>query len=92
MSHNAILVTRMLLATIALLCKQTFENFRARPPPLGNRLLFVPHWFMMASDEKQTHRYTCDWIESSTIVGIKCHHIIIKTIHNTVIPMEEITI
>ena len=32
-SHNAKLVTRMPLATIALLCKQTSDNFRTRPPP-----------------------------------------------------------
>ena len=32
-SNNAILVTRMHLATIALLCKQTSNNFRSRPPP-----------------------------------------------------------
>ena len=51
LSHNSILVTRMPLATIALLCKQTSDYFRNRPPPnaqwrhlLGNRLLFVPHW------------------------------------------------
>ena len=48
--HNAILVSRMHLATIALLCKQTTDNFRTRNPPeprwrhlSGNRLLFVPH-------------------------------------------------
>ena len=27
------IVTRMPLATIALLCKQTIDNFRIRPPP-----------------------------------------------------------
>ena len=27
------IVTRMPLATIALLCKQTTDNFRTRPPP-----------------------------------------------------------
>ena len=32
-SHNAISVTRMPLATIALLCKQTPNNFRTRPAP-----------------------------------------------------------
>ena len=49
-SHNAILVSRMHLATIALLCKQTTDNFRTRNPPeprwrhlSGNRILFVPH-------------------------------------------------
>ena len=48
-SHNATLVTRMPLATIALLCKQTCDNFRICPPPnapwrhlTGNRKLFVP--------------------------------------------------
>ena len=49
-SHNAILVSRMHLATIVLLCKQTTDNFRTRNPPeprwrhlSGNRILFVPH-------------------------------------------------
>ena len=49
-AHNAILVSRMRLATIALLCKQTTDNFRTRHPPeprwrhlSGNRILFVPH-------------------------------------------------
>ena len=49
-AHNAILVSRMHLATIALLCKQTTDNFRSRHPPeprwrhlSGNRILFVPH-------------------------------------------------
>ena len=49
-SHNAILVSRMHLATIALVCKQTTDNFRTRNPPeprwrhlSGNRILFVPH-------------------------------------------------
>ena len=32
-AHNAILVTRMPLATIAFLCKQTTDNFRTRHPP-----------------------------------------------------------
>ena len=48
-SHNAILVSRMHLATIAL-CKQTTDNFQTRNPPeprwrhlSGNRILFVPH-------------------------------------------------
>ena len=48
-SHNAILVSRMHLATIALLCKQTTDNFRTRHPPeprwrhlSGSRILFVP--------------------------------------------------
>ena len=27
------IVTRMPLTTIALLCKQTIDNFRIRPPP-----------------------------------------------------------
>ena len=51
MSHNAILVSKMHLATIALLCKQTTDNFRTRNPPeprwrhlSGNRILFVPHY------------------------------------------------
>ena len=50
-AHNAILVSRMHLATIALLCKETTDNFRTRHPPeprwrhlLGNRILFVPHY------------------------------------------------
>ena len=48
-AHNAILVSRMHLATIAL-CKQITDNFRTRHPPeprwrhlSGNRKLFVPH-------------------------------------------------
>ena len=48
--HNAILVSRMHLATIALLCKQTTDNFQTRHPPelrwchlSGNWILFVPH-------------------------------------------------
>ena len=51
-AHNAILVSRMHLATIAL-CKQTTDNFRTRNPPeprwrhlSGNRILFVPHSWM----------------------------------------------
>ena len=50
-SHNAILVSRMHLATIALLCKQTTDNFRTRHPPeprwrhlSSNGILFVPHF------------------------------------------------
>ena len=50
-AHNAILVSMMHLATIALLCKQTTDNFRTRHPPeprwrhlSGNRILFVPHF------------------------------------------------
>ena len=50
-AHNAILVSRMHLATIALLCKQTTDNFQTRHPPeprwrhlSGNWILFVPHW------------------------------------------------
>ena len=50
-SHNAILVSRMHLATMALLCKQTTDNSRTGYPPeprwrhlSGNRILFVPHW------------------------------------------------
>ena len=49
-SHNAILVSRMHIATIALLCKQTTDNSRTGYPPeprwchlLGSRILFVPH-------------------------------------------------
>ena len=49
-AHNAILVSRMHLVTIALLCKQTTDNFRTSYPPepswrhlSGNRVLFVPH-------------------------------------------------
>ena len=49
-AHNAILVSGMHLATIALLCKQITDNFRTRHPPeprwrhlSGNRILFVPH-------------------------------------------------
>ena len=48
-SHNAILVSRMHLATVALLCKQTTDNSRTGYPPeprwrhlSGNRILFVP--------------------------------------------------
>ena len=33
MPHNAVLVTKMPIATIALLCKQTSDNFRTHPPP-----------------------------------------------------------
>ena len=50
-AHNAILVSRMHLATIALLCKQTTDNFRTHHPPerrwrhlSGNWILFVPHY------------------------------------------------
>ena len=50
-AHNAILVSRMHLATITLLCKQTTDNFRTRHPLeprwrhlSDNRILFVPHW------------------------------------------------
>ena len=50
-AHNAILVFRMHLVTIALLCKQTTDNFRTRHPPeprwrhlSGNRILFVSHY------------------------------------------------
>ena len=32
-AYNAILASRMYLATIALLCKQTTDNFRTRHPP-----------------------------------------------------------
>ena len=46
----SILVSRMHLATMALLCKQTTDNSRTSYPPepkwrhlLGNRILFVPH-------------------------------------------------
>ena len=49
-AYNAILVSRMHLATIALLCKQTTDYFRTRHQPeprwrhlSGNRILFVPH-------------------------------------------------
>ena len=49
-SHNAILVSRMHLATMALLCKQTTDNCQTGYPPeprwrhlSGNRILFVPH-------------------------------------------------
>ena len=52
-SHNAILVSRMHLATMALLCKQTTDNSRTSYPPeprwrhlSGNRVLFVPHCIM----------------------------------------------
>ena len=45
----------MHLATIALLCKQTTDNFRTRHPPeprwrhlSGNRILFVPHYTSVA--------------------------------------------
>ena len=44
----------MHLATIALLCKQTTDNFRTRYPPeprwrhlSGNRISFVPHWHVI---------------------------------------------
>ena len=50
-AHNAILVSRMHLATIALLCKQTTDNFQTHHSPepkwrhlSGNRILFVPHY------------------------------------------------
>ena len=50
-AHNAMLVSRMHLTTIALLCKQTTDYFQTRHPPeprwrhlSGNRILFVPHW------------------------------------------------
>ena len=50
-AHDAILVSRMHLATIALLCKQTTDNFRTRNPPeprwrhlLGNWILFISNW------------------------------------------------
>ena len=49
-AHNAILVSRMHLATKVLLCKQTTDSFQTRNPPKprwrhlsGNRILFVPH-------------------------------------------------
>ena len=55
LSHNAILVSRMHLATMALLCKQTTDNSRTGFPPeprwrhlSGNRILFVPHWMKLA--------------------------------------------
>ena len=57
-SHNAILVSRMHLATMALLCKQTTDNSRTGYPPeprwrhlLGNRILFVPYWFLIVTYE-----------------------------------------
>ena len=50
-SHNAILISRMHLATIVLLCKQTTDNSRTRHPPeprwrhlSSNGILFVPHY------------------------------------------------
>ena len=60
-SYNAILVSRMHLATIASLCKQTTDTFRTRNPPeprwrhlSGNRILFVPHWIRIV-----THKMVC---------------------------------
>ena len=52
-SHNAILISRMHLATIALLCKQTTDNSRTRHPPeprwrhlSSDGILFVPNWLL----------------------------------------------
>ena len=62
-AHNAILVSMMHLATIALLCKQTTDNIRTRHPPeprwrhlSGNRILFVPHYILSF----KTPPYTAD--------------------------------
>ena len=62
----AILVSRMHLATIALLCKQTTDNFRIRNPPeprwrhlSGNRILFVPHWVYFCFNK--TYFLHCLW-------------------------------
>ena len=53
-AHNAILVSRMHLATIALICKQTTDNSRTGYPPeprwrhlSGNRILFVPRCLLL---------------------------------------------
>ena len=57
-SHDAILVSRMHLAIMAL-CKQTTDNFRTRNPPesrwrhlSGNRILFVPHYTMSTTSSR----------------------------------------
>ena len=62
-SHNAILVSRKHFATIALLCKQTTDNFRTRHPPeprwrhlSGNPILFVPHSFVIWTKSDSLHR------------------------------------
>ena len=58
-SHNAILVSKMHLATMALLCKQTTDNSWTGYPPeprwrqlSGNRILFVPHWYFICIKRK----------------------------------------
>ena len=82
-SHNAIFVTRTLLATIALLCKQTLENFRARPPPEHSMAPSIGYYlFLIGSTCTQKPLRSLYWLNT-------CRHTHLMEREKGVAPWRE---